>query len=79
MTFANVITMPAFTTGGQQGVIAEDRHPRRAGAQEGAPSSKKIFNLVFVFQDFWFGRRPFIGEFTAVIVTRWNTNSCAFE
>ena len=39
-----------------------------SSAQEGAPSSKKIFNLVFVFQDFWFDRRPFIGELTAVIV-----------
>ena len=37
---ANVITMPASTTGGQQGVIAEDRRLRRAGAKEGAPSSK---------------------------------------
>ena len=44
-TFANVITIPASTTGGQQGVIAEDRHPRRAGVKEGGPSSKKIFSL----------------------------------
>ena len=41
MTFANVITMPASPTGGQQGVIAEDRRPRRAGAQEGTPSSRR--------------------------------------
>ena len=39
MLFANVITIPASTNGGQQGVIAEDRRPRRAGAKEGAPSS----------------------------------------
>jgi len=46
---ANVITMPAFTTGGQQGVIAEDRFPDRAGAQEGTPSSKKSLVLFFVY------------------------------
>jgi len=40
MSFANVIPIPAFTTGGQQGVIAEDRRLRRSGAKEGTPSSK---------------------------------------
>ncbi|NLG19383.1 MAG: hypothetical protein GX556_18840 [Fibrobacter sp.] len=40
-TFANVIAIPAFTTGGQQGVIAEDWRLRQAGAQEGTSSSKK--------------------------------------
>ena len=45
-TFANVKSIPAFTTGGQHGVIAEDRFPNRAGAQEGTPSSKKSLSLI---------------------------------
>ena len=45
MLFSNVITIPASTNGGQQGVIAQDRRLRRAGAQEGAPSSKKLLIL----------------------------------
>jgi hypothetical protein len=40
MAFANVIAIPAFTTGGQQGVIAQDWRLRQAGAKEGTPSSK---------------------------------------
>ena len=39
-TFENGMTIPAFTTDGQQGVIAEDRRPRRAYTKEGAPSSR---------------------------------------
>ena len=40
MTSANVISIPAFTNGGQHGVIAEDRFPNRAEAKEGTPSSR---------------------------------------
>jgi len=45
--FANAMNLPAFATGGQQGVIAEDRRPRRAGAKEGTPSSRKSLSLFF--------------------------------
>jgi hypothetical protein len=45
--FENVKIKPASTTSGQHGVIAEDRRPRRAGAQEGAPSSRKSLFLFF--------------------------------
>jgi len=38
--------IPAFATGGQHGVIAQDRRLRRAGAKEGTPSSKKILFLI---------------------------------
>ncbi len=41
MSFANVMNLPAFATGGQHGVIAQDRFPNRVGAKEGAPSSKR--------------------------------------
>jgi len=34
--------LPAFTNGGQHGVIVEDRRLRRAGAKEGTPSSKNL-------------------------------------
>jgi len=44
--FANVMKTPAFTNGGQHGVIAEDRFPDRAEAKEGTPSSNK--NLILV-------------------------------
>ena len=37
---ANVMNLPVFATGGQQGVIAKDRRPRRAYAKEGAPFSR---------------------------------------
>ena len=43
--FENVMRIPASTTGGQQGVIAQDRRLRRAGAKEGTPSSKKSLFL----------------------------------
>ncbi len=42
---ANVMAIPAFTTGGQHGVIAEDWRLRQAAAQEGAPSSKRTLSL----------------------------------
>jgi len=45
MTFANVKTIPASTTGGQQGVIAKDRRLRRAGAQEGLSLTLKLTNM----------------------------------
>ena len=41
ISFANVMTITAAPNGGQQGVIAQDRRLRRAGAKEGAPSSIK--------------------------------------
>ena len=44
-TFANVMKIPVFTIGGQHGVIAEDRFPNRAGAQEGTPSFKNFSDL----------------------------------
>ena len=42
----NVMLLPAFANGGQQGVIAEDRFNNRAEAQEGTPSSR---NSLFLF------------------------------
>ena len=47
-TFANVMKIPVFTIGGQHGVIAEDRFPNRAGAQEGTPCSKKLHSRFFL-------------------------------
>ena len=60
-TSANVITLPACTTGGQQGVIAQDRRPRRAWAKEGTPSSKSssflfINNCLITGYPFYFIR-----------------------
>ena len=40
-SFANLIVIPACTTGGQHGVIAQDRRLRQAVAQEGMPSSRR--------------------------------------
>ena len=37
--------LPALTTGGQHGVIAQEWRLRQAGAKEGAPSSKKSLFL----------------------------------
>ena len=38
-------SLTCLTNGGQQGVIAQDRRLRRAGAKEGAPSSKNSLSL----------------------------------
>ncbi len=43
---AYVMKLPAFATGGQQGVIAQDWRLRQAGAKEGAPSSRKSLFLI---------------------------------
>jgi len=51
----------------------------RGDSARGDALFQKIFTLVLFFQDFWFGRRPFIGELTAVVVTRWNAGICGFE
>jgi len=47
--FANVIAIPAFTTGGQQGEIAQDWRLRQAGAKEGAPSSRNSLSSILAY------------------------------